>query len=269
MAAGTPLIPEQRRQELLRHLRRERVLSYRQITQLLGVSSMTARRDVATLASEGRARATAGGAAMPVRVLAEPARAEKALKDMPLKEAIGCAAARLVKDSMCIYLDAGTTVQAMVPHLEERVGLTVVTNDLATAQVLIHLPGVELICVGGRVDKGNESTMGRLAAMTLSELSLDLAFLSSSSWDARIGVTTPVEAKVETKRAAIDHAGSAVLLADSAKYGSSAQYRVLDLGELDVVVTDDRLHDSDRERVEATGVELLRAHVASEDQPRT
>jgi len=261
VAAGTPLIPEQRRQELLRHLRRERVLSFRQITELLGVSSMTARRDVAKLATEGRVRATAGGAAMPVRVLAEPIRSEKAVTDMPLKAAIAKAAAGLVEDSMSVYLDAGTTVHAMVPHLEKITRLTAVTNDLATAQALTHLPGVELICVGGRVDKSNESTLGRLAALTISELSLDVAFLSSSSWDAQIGVTTPVEAKVEVKRAALAHSANAVLLADSAKYGSSAQYRVLDLAELGTVVTDDRLADSDAERVQANGVELLRAEV--------
>lgn len=49
MARTTSLIPEQRRQRILRALRAEQVLSYRQIAEMLDVSPMTARRDVAAL----------------------------------------------------------------------------------------------------------------------------------------------------------------------------------------------------------------------------
>jgi DeoR/GlpR family transcriptional regulator of sugar metabolism len=39
--------------------------------------------------------------------------------------------------------------------------------------------------------------IGRLAALTLAELSLDLAVISTSSWDATHGITTTVEAKID------------------------------------------------------------------------
>lgn len=259
MTNTTPLIPEQRRQEILRLLRTEEVLSYRQITDFLGISQMTARRDVAALADQGRVRATQGGAAAVTRLLEEPRRAEKAVADLSAKSAIARAAAELVTDSMTIYLDAGTTVQAMRPHLEDRQGLTVVSNDLGTATAFLDHPSVDLICVGGRIDRDNQSMIGRLAALTLSQLSLDVAFLSTSSWDARHGVTTPVEAKVDPKRAAMDAATTTVLLSDSGKYGRYAKYRVLALNELDTIITDTGLDDGDVERIRALGVDVLRA----------
>ncbi|GAA2070702.1 DeoR/GlpR family DNA-binding transcription regulator [Microbacterium hatanonis] len=261
MASSTSLIPEQRRQEILRHLRREEVLSYRQITDLLGVSQMTARRDVALLAEQGRVTATAGGAAIVARRLSEPLRAQKAQTDLPQKTAISRAAAALVADSMTIYLDAGTTVQAMRPFLEDRSDLTVVTNDLTTVQAFLDHPSVDLICIGGRVDRDNQSTIGRLASLTLAELSVDVAFLSCSSWDARHGVTTPTEAKVDPKRAALHSATSSVLLADSGKYGSFAKYRIMRLDELDTVVTDDDLSSEDAEAIRAHDVEVVCAAI--------
>lgn len=261
MAKTTALIPEQRRQQILQHLRTEQVLSYRQITELLSISQMTARRDVAVLAEQGRVKATQGGATLVTRLLDEPRRAEKAVTGMPEKTAIARAAAQMVTDSMTIYLDAGTTVQAMRPFLEERTGLTVVSNDLSTVLTFLDHPSVDLISVGGRVDPDNQSTIGRLAALTLAELSLDIAFLSSSSWDARHGVTTPVEAKIEAKRAAMASATTTVLLADSGKFGHFAKYRVLSLDELDAVLCDQALDDTDAERIEGLGVEVIRAAV--------
>lgn len=258
MPRTTSLIPEQRRQQILRLLRTEQVLSYRQITERLGVSQMTARRDVATLAEHGRVRVTQGGVALLTRLDAEPRRAEKAASDIAEKTAIARAAAGLVDDAMTVYLDAGTTVQAMRPFLDERSGLTVVSNDLATLQAFGDHPDVELVAVGGRIDRDNGSMIGRLAELTLAELSLDVAFLSSSSWDSVHGVTTPVEAKIAAKRAALTSATSSVLLADSGKFGRYAKYRVLRLDELDTIVTDSGLDAADAERVEALGVEVRR-----------
>jgi DeoR/GlpR family transcriptional regulator of sugar metabolism len=258
---SSALIPEQRRQEILRLLRAERVLSYHQITELLGISGMTARRDVAALAEQGRVQATSGGAAMPEPLAAEPLRAQKAETHVPAKNAIAALAAGMVSDGMTVYLDAGTTVQSMREHLADREGLTVVSNDLATVQAFADHPGVDLICVGGRVEKDNRSTMGRLAALVLAELSLDVAFLSTSSWDLRHGLTTPVEAKIEPKRAALRAATTSVLMADSAKYGTFAKYRVMTLDELDTVVTDEGLDRTARERIENSGVEVLAAAV--------
>lgn len=259
MARTTSLIPEQRRQEILRHLRREQVLSYRQLTELIGVSHMTARRDVALLAEQGRVIATPGGASLVTRQLVEPLRAQKSVVDLPQKTAIAKAAAAMVSDSMTIYLDAGTTVQAMRPFLQERGGLTIVTNDLKTVQAFLDHPGTDLICIGGRVDSDNQSTIGRLAALTLQELSLDIAFLSCSSWDGRHGITTPVEAKIEAKRAAHEAATSTVLMASSSKYGSFAKYRVLRLQELDVIITDDGFAVDDLKDLPADGTKVIRA----------
>ncbi|MBK1783527.1 DeoR/GlpR family DNA-binding transcription regulator [Prauserella cavernicola] len=256
-----PLIPEQRRQEILRHLRREQVLSYRQLTDLLGVSHMTIRRDITALESQGSVEATPGGAKIISRLVREPDRTEKAVTDRTEKVAMARVAAAMVSDSMTIYLDAGTTIQAMRPFLEGVHDLTVVSNDLATVADFFDQPGVDLICLGGRVETANRSTVGRLATLALTELSLDVAFLSSSSWDIRHGVTTPVEAKVDVKRAVLAAATTPVLVAGSAKFGRFARYRALRLEEVDTIVTDDGLDDEAAGRIEELGVELVRASV--------
>lgn len=257
--SSPPLIPAQRRQMILRHLRQAQVLSYHQLTELLGVSHMTIRRDIAALEKEGSVEATAGGAKMATRLLREPDRVEKAAADRVEKTAMARAAATMITDSMTVYLDAGTTIQAIRPFLDDVHDLTIVSNDLGTIADFLDHPSVDLICLGGRVETANHSTVGRLATLALRELSLDLALLSSSSWDCRHGVTTPVEAKVDVKRAAMAAATTSVLVAGSAKFGRFARYRVLGLDELDTIITDDGLDDDAAAEVTAAGTPLVRA----------
>lgn len=266
MAKTTSLIPEQRRQQILQQLRSEEVLSYREITELLGVSHMTARRDVAALADEGKVQVTQGGVLAVTKLLHEPLRSVKESTDLPAKAAIARHASTLVQDSMAIYLDAGTTVQAMTPYLQDRRDLTIVSNDLVTATAFLDHPGVDLICVGGRIDRDNKSMIGRLAALTLAELSLDIAFLSSSSWDIKHGITTPVEAKIDPKRAAMNSADKTVLLADSSKFGRYAKYRVLALEELDLVISDAGLGNVPVKQIEELGIDVVRALTETRDE---
>lgn len=157
---------------------------------------------------------------------------------------------------MSVYLDAGTTVQGLRGELEERRGLTIVTNDLSTAAAFLDHPDAELIMIGGRIDKDNQSSVGRLAEMALDQLTVDIALLSCSVWDVAHGLTTPVEAKVGPKRAALASSTRSVLLADSSKYGLFAQYKVMRLTELDAVITDDRLPQEERRALRQSGVVL-------------
>jgi DeoR/GlpR family transcriptional regulator of sugar metabolism len=251
MSEQPPLIPEQRRERIVQHLRRESVLSFRQLAALLDVSHMTVRRDVAALEEQGRVVSTAGGARIAARLPAEPPRDEKTDTDLDEKVAMSRRAASFVGDSMTIYLDAGTTLQPMRGELDHVDDLTVVTNDLVIATSFLDHPSVDVIVVGGRADKRNQSTVGRLPALVLRELSIDIAFLTTSSWDLRRGVTIPTEAKVEPKQAAVRAASTSMLVAASSKYGTFGRYRVLDLAELDRVITDDGLPDGTAHAIEA------------------
>lgn len=253
-----PLIPDQRRELILKHLRREQVLSFNQLSALLDVSHMTIRRDVAVLEEEGRAVSVPGGAKIASRLLVEPSHAEKVLVDSSEKTAMAAIAAAMVEDSMTIYLDAGTTMLAMVPLLAHVRDLTVVTNDVAIIRELIPHPTTEIINIGGRVDKGNQSTVGRLAAAMLRELVVDIAFISTSSWDLKRGLTTPAESKVEVKQAAVAIASETVLVAASSKYGTFGKYKALGLAEFDVIVSDSALNQNIVAGLGALGITVKR-----------
>lgn len=262
----TNLIPDQRREKLMRMLRREPVLSVAQLTEMLGVSHMTVRRDIAVLEREGRAYSVPGGVRHASSMREEPAFATKAVTDRAEKAAIAHLANSLLDDGMAVYLDAGTTTGALVPAIRERSGITVVTNDYVIVEGLTGAMNVDVIHTGGRLDHTNRSAVGRLAARTLRQLNTDLAFISTSSWDLSRGVTTPSEAKVEVKLAAMEGASESVLLATSRKFGTFGMYDVAPLRRFDRIITDDGLQEAAADGVRDLGVELDLAHAeAAED----
>ncbi|GAA3636906.1 DeoR/GlpR family DNA-binding transcription regulator [Kineosporia mesophila] len=260
----TPLIPDQRRELLLRHLQRERVLSVHQLTDLLEVSHMTVRRDIATLEREGRVVPVPGGvriAGATRHLQAEASRHDKAMVEPAGKAAMAArAAAEVLTDRMTVYLDAGTTLAQLVPHLVQLSGMTVVTNDFAVVdELLASRADVEVIHVGGAVDRQNRSSVGVLATAILERIALDVAFISSSSWDLGRGVTTPYPDKVAVKQAAMSSATESVLVAGSSKYGRFGMYRVCELPQLSLVVTDSGLDPADAQAVREAGVNLVQA----------
>jgi DeoR/GlpR family transcriptional regulator of sugar metabolism len=257
------LIPEQRHQEILRLLRSAGVLSIRHIVDALGVSHMTVRRDIAALEESGQVVSVQGGVRLTEWTGTEPPRerGSRAGLELPRKRAIAELAATLVEDDMVVFLDAGTTCEAVVPFLATRRGLTVVTNDFFVVTTLFDYPGIETIHTGGAVDASSGSSSGPLAAATVGAISLDLFFMSTGTWDLAHGVTTPATEKVLLKRAALEAASRCVLLADSTKFGTFERFKVAPLDGIDIVITDTDLAGDVRSAITDLGVELRLAQV--------
>lgn len=254
-----PLIPDQRREVLLRELRAHDVLSVAQLTELLGVSHMTVRRDIASLEEAGRLVSVPGGARIASQVSREPTFEEKSVTERKQKLAMAKTVADRVRDNTAVYLDAGTTTRELIPYLRQLEGVTLVTNDFPIATEAMETGNLDIIHVGGRVDIVNRSSVGSLAASTLSQIAIDVAFISTPVWDLSHGVTIPSEAKVAVKKAAIAAARTSILMASSSKYGTFGMYRIAALSDFDAVVTDWGLDPQEANELRDSGVELIEA----------
>ncbi|MFI7665791.1 DeoR/GlpR family DNA-binding transcription regulator [Nocardia sp. NPDC049526] len=252
---SAPLIPEQRQQELMRLLRSAGVLSIRTLTELMDVSHMTVRRDIASLEDAGQVISVQGGVRLAEWSQISPPREResRAHLELPRKRAIAEEAAALVEDGMAIFLDAGTTCESVVPFLAARSDLTVVTNDFFTVKALFEHPSIETIHTGGSVDVSSGSSSGPLAAATVHSVNLDLTFLSTGTWDIEHGVTTPQTDKVTLKQTAMANATDTVLLADSTKFGTFERFKVAPLHRLSRIITDAELPASVARSIDDAG----------------
>lgn len=247
-------IPAQRRQEILRAIRGG-ATHVAQLAQTFGVSEMTVRRDLDELAREGRIERVRGGA---VSVSAEPPFGEMVIERYEAKDAIGAAAAALVRDGQTVMIDIGTTTLQAARHLHGK-SVTVITSSLAVYEELVPDEAIELILPGGTVRRNYLSLVGILAESSLRQLKADILFLGTSAVDARFDVWDTTMVEVPIKRALIDAASEVVLLADAEKFSMAGLVRVCEAGAIDRVITDAPLPAEAAEAAERAGVAVTLA----------
>ncbi|PHM73359.1 DeoR/GlpR family DNA-binding transcription regulator [Xenorhabdus kozodoii] len=248
--------PSERRDFIYFYLHEHRAVSISTLVKLISVSHMTVRRDIRILEEEGKVISIAGGIQLNDALRQELPWNEKALIHHRHKRAIGKYAASLVEDGQVVYLDAGTTTFEMAQVLAERFNLTIITNDFSITQHLMNKPQLNLFHTGGQVDKRNYSCVGNSAAMVLRTLNVDIAFISTSSWDLEHGISTPHEEKVLVKQALFEIARRKVLVSDSSKYGKYGMFRVCPLSCLNDIVCDGQLPMSVQQQLKELNMDL-------------
>ncbi len=249
------MIPIERHQQILTMVAERGVVSFSELTERLGVSHMTIRRDVQKLEEQGALLCVSGGVRSAERLAAEPSHQTKTALANAEKQAIGRHAAQHIPRNSCIYIDAGTTTLALARELLDRDDLLVVTNDFVVANLLMEASGCRVIHTGGTVCRENRSCVGESAARSLRNLAIDLAFISASCWGPR-GLFTPDEDKVSVKQAVCEVSSKRILLSDSSKYNKIATFLALPLSKFDSIITDTHLSNNAR-RVLSEGTAQL------------
>jgi DeoR/GlpR family transcriptional regulator of sugar metabolism len=206
------------------------------------VSSVTIRKDLRVLETEGRVVRAHGGALAPGRSRPERAFEVRERLQHDEKERIGAAAADLVVDGESIALDASTTAFAMARHLKARgrwVHLTVITNGLRIATELAGHPGVTVAMPGGFVRWEALSVVGPLGGGLLEKVNIQKAFMGAAGYTLETGLSDATDEEAQIKRLIVDAASEVVALIDHTKWGRSAFATFCPTDRLTAVVTDE------------------------------
>ncbi|MFE9614239.1 DeoR/GlpR family DNA-binding transcription regulator [Streptomyces sp. NPDC006012] len=247
------MLAERRHQLILRALRSGGPAAVTDLSEQLGVSPATIRRDLVRLEEDGLLTRVHGGAVVdegdqPFAEVAEVRVAEK--------DAIAVRAAELIKDGQSVLLDIGTTAYRLARQLHGR-RLTVITSNLVVYEELADDEAIELVLLGGMVRREYRSLVGFLTEDNLRQLHADWLFLGTSGVrpGGQVMDTTVVE--VPVKRAMIKTGDKVALLADSAKFPGTGMAKVCDPEELDVMVTDAPVNAATRSSLEEADVEVI------------
>ena len=216
--------PEERRRWLLDRLGREGRLVAAALAQELDTSEDTIRRDLRELAAAGLVQRVHGGALPPSPgPLPFAARRERASE---AKERLAAAALDLVRDGQLLLLDGGTTNLAFARRLPPALRLTLVTPSPAVAMALEEHPNVEVVLLGGRLDRASQNAVGGQALEMVRGLRADLCLLGVCSLAAGTGVTVTGYEEAELKRAMVASAGEVAALVTAEKLGTAAPFVV-------------------------------------------
>lgn len=247
----------ERRRWIVAHAREHGRVEVGDVARLLDVARETVRRDLNALEDEGLLRRVHGGAIPIERVGFEGQLSIRTTARQDLKARISAHAVGLLDGAEMVYLDEGSTCQAVAERLHPEHRVTVVTNALPVAMLLAEREHVEVIVVGGRVRGNTLGAVDHWAVRMLDEFVFDLAILGCNGITLERGLSCPDANVAAVKARALVASRRSVLVADSAKFGADSTYRFAQVRDLDAVVTDRGANEGLLRRLRALGVEAV------------
>ncbi len=248
------MFPEERWQHIVKTLKENNTVSAQTLSQHLGVSLVTIRKDLNELEEKGLLKRTHGGA-VSTDLLFEPAYDEKVTEYSVQKDLIAQAALKEIKPGEIIVLDAGTTTMAIAKALPKEMELTVATHALNIAQETCN-KGIRTILIGGEIRK-TMAAVGPVTIATLGQFYFNKAFIGTNGFSLDKGMTTPAPSEAEVKVMMLKQSQYKYLVTDSSKYDHVAFAKVADLNAVDAIITDAGLPITAQEMIREAKIRLI------------
>lgn len=227
------MLSGERQLEIINIIRESGVAEVEYLAKTLGVSTMTIRRDLKKLDESGLIERCYGGAVRKTEVTYEA----KRIKNHESKIKIAANAAKYVHDGMAVFLDAGTTTFEIAKNIMNINNLTIVTNDIEIASLLVN-SDCDLIICGGTVQKSTKSVYGYYAMDMIKKFSFDIGFFGAASINDKLQVMTPTIEKAFLKKIVIEQCRVSILAVDNSKFGRDGLHIINELSDYTAVITD-------------------------------
>lgn len=250
----------ERRSQITELIMRQKTVNNAELMERFGISIETVRRDLEYLEQQGCLRRVYGGAVANVTLGGEPEYASRSQYRYEEKDAIAAEAAKLIEPGDTIYLGVGTTVQAIVRHIQNIKELTVFTNALRTAVELSDIPGCTVILPGGQLRTKELTLSGFPAEENFDHFNVDKAFVGIGGI-TEAGVTDFHTGEARLHKKLIQNARQAIVVTDSGKLGLRAMNNVCSIHDIDIVITDSHAPKGMVKVLEEAGAKVILAKV--------
>ncbi|MEX0969813.1 MAG: DeoR/GlpR family DNA-binding transcription regulator [Paracoccaceae bacterium] len=227
----------ERLQEIQIIARRDGRVSVDGLAAHFDVTLQTIRRDLTELAEQGKLQRVHGGAILPSTVANIGYLDRRDMNDAA-KAAIAQAVARDIPNSCSIFLNIGTTTEAVARALLGHRDILVLTNNLNVANILVDNPNCEIIVVGGLLRRADGGLVGTVATQAIQQFKFDLAVISCSALDEDGDILDFDIQEVGVSQTILKQARRSFLAADQSKFRRRAPARIGSLAQVDGFYTD-------------------------------
>ncbi len=246
-----------RQNQILQLVERQRRISVADICDTFEISEATARRDLETLAGEGKIQRVHGGAIPNTQAPPELPILQRQGEQSEEKVRIGQAAATLVQPGETIYLGSGTTVLEAARALRGCRNLTVLTNSLPVINALAGAQGLTIICLGGMLRESEFSFIGHITEQAIAEVRADKVFMGTRAISLEYGLTHEYLPETMTDRLILKAGKEIIVLADHTKFGRAATVLLAPLERIHTLVTDKQTSQEFIEAVQQRGIRVV------------
>lgn len=226
-----------RQSEILEIARGDGRVFVEDLAQRFDVALQTIRRDLTELSNAGLLDRVHGGA-VPRTGVSNFGYEERRGMNQAAKAAIGRACAAAIPHNCSIIMNLGTTTEAVARELLNHRNITVVTNNMNVANILLANPSCDIMVAGGALRRSDGGLVGDLTSEFFGEFKVDYAIMGVSAIDPDGDLMDFDLAEVRVSRAILRQARQAYLVCDHSKLGRSAPALLGSLSQMAIWFTD-------------------------------
>jgi DeoR family transcriptional regulator of aga operon len=220
----------QRYRVILDELEKKSYVSVQDLSELLGVSEVTIRKDLKELESKNLLIRDHGGANAVSSLIDD--------RHIDEKEKIANAAIQLLNKNDRIIIASGTTLLYFARKIPMTEPLTVITSSVKVSLTLCYNPNVEIIQLGGFMRKSSASVIGPYTEDILRELMCNKLFIGVDGIGIDFGLTTSNLGEAHLNQYMLDAAKEVIVLSDSSKFGKQGFGKICDIDRVHHIITD-------------------------------
>ena len=230
------MLKEERYEKILDMLEEDQYISATKLAKTLYVSLPTIRRDLAELSKRNQIIRSHGGAKkIQDEHIVTPLNFRKTVNSSE-KRKLCRSAAKLVNDNDIIFIDSSTTTLQMADFLSEKKGITVITNGIPLATMLVQ-KNIKTYCTGGEIFGNSLAHFGGFAEEFIQKFNIDVFFFSCHGVSEKGMLTDPSLPETQIRKVAINQSRKTVFLCDESKFSLSTSYNLVPIDTLDYVIT--------------------------------
>ncbi|MEM9732277.1 MAG: DeoR/GlpR family DNA-binding transcription regulator [Pseudomonadota bacterium] len=227
-----------RKSEIIEIARREGKITVEGLVDHFQVTPQTIRRDLSELADAGQVERVHGGAVLP-STTTNIAYNERRSLNLSSKVDIARECAKHIPNDCAVFLNIGTTTEAVIDELRHHRGLLIITNNLNIATKASSHANNEVIVIGGNLRKSDGGMVGALSREMISQLRFDFAIIGCSALHEEGEILDFDVQEVGVSKAIIARGDTVILAADMSKFDRKAPAKVGSVADVDIVVTNE------------------------------
>jgi len=244
-----------RQPDILEIARTEGKVTVEGLAERFDVTVQTIRRDLSDLANEGKLERVHGGAILRSGVSNIGYEDRRGLNDEAKKD-IAQRCAKAIPDGASLFLNIGTSTEAVARELLHHLNIMVVTNNMNVANILVANPDCQIMVAGGMLRRSDGGLVGDLTARVIEQFKVDYSVIGCSAMDEDGDILDFDVQEVGVSKAIIRQSRKTFLVSDHSKFSRNAPARIASLSEVDALFTDRPLSETLAKRCAEWGTEI-------------
>ncbi|MCV6630579.1 MAG: DeoR/GlpR family DNA-binding transcription regulator [Flavobacteriaceae bacterium] len=231
------MLKAERQRVILKKLQQEKKVLSTALSEFLKVSEDTVRRDLNEMAAQNLIQKVHGGALL-IQDTHIPSYAERSVDDVQEKRIIAQKAVSHIKDGKVVLMSGSTTNLQLAKIIPDTINATIYTYSLPIALELTKHPNIEVIFIGGKLNKPAQVTVGLDVITAISKLRADVCFMGTGGMDLKHGLTEPDWEVSRIKKSMIENSKKIMVLCAQSKLDTECRHKVCHIEEIDFIITD-------------------------------